>query len=194
MKWIAYFIGFFIVWLLLSAEEVVEHPAGILVEQLPTQVSISHGSSFFVNDYRVTPVAEFKVRARVLSRENYRFDPGSDLSPLDLALGWGPMSDSAVLAQIDISQSNRFYWWHVDSFPIPRRDIEIHSANMHLIPSSDFVRDQFSYVQEGSIVEITGKLVNAQSEEGWRIKTSTTREDTGAGGCEVIWVEQLVIM
>ena len=57
--------------------------------------------------------------------------------PEDLALGWGRMSDSDVLAKIDITQSGRFYYWHVDDFPIPRREIETSSANMHMIPSDD---------------------------------------------------------
>ena len=134
MKWIFLAVGV-IAFLLFSSGEEVEHPPGILVATQPVQAVIKNAVPFFADDYRLTPVATFKIRARVLSRENYRFDTGSDLSPLDLALGWGPMSDSAVLSKIDITQSNRFYWWNVDSFPIPRADIERHSANMHLIPA-----------------------------------------------------------
>ena len=84
-------------------------------------------------------LAAFVVEARVLGRENYRFDAGAELAPVDLALGWRPMSDSAVLAEIAIHQRNRFYYWFTATFPIPRRDIEIHSANMHLIPASGAV-------------------------------------------------------
>ena len=55
--------------------------------------------------------------------------------PSHLALGWQQMSDSAVLDHIEVSQSNRFYSWSVRRFPIPRRAIEIESADMHLIPA-----------------------------------------------------------
>ncbi len=55
--------------------------------------------------------------------------------PSHLALGWQQMSDSAVLDHIEVSQANRFYSWSVRRFPIPRRAIEIESADMHLIPA-----------------------------------------------------------
>ena len=35
--------------------------------------------------------------ARVLGTERYRFDRASELSLVDLALGWGPMSDTRAL-------------------------------------------------------------------------------------------------
>jgi hypothetical protein len=54
------------------------------------------------------PLAGFSVAARVLSRENYDHGREADFSPVDLALGWGPMREDAVLARLDISQSGRF--------------------------------------------------------------------------------------
>jgi len=54
----------------------------------------------------------------------------SDLIPEDLALGWGPMSDNRVLRKIDISQSNRFYYWRAPAdSPIGKDSIITHSAN-----------------------------------------------------------------
>jgi hypothetical protein len=50
----------------------------------------------------LTSLASFDIRARVLARERYRFDRAADLSPIDLALGWGRMSESAVLDQLKI--------------------------------------------------------------------------------------------
>jgi hypothetical protein len=79
-----------------------------------------------------------------LSSERYSLGREADLSPVDLALGWGKMSDEAVLSKINITQSNRFYYWHVDAFPIPRREIEINSANMHMIPADDRIKKCWS--------------------------------------------------
>src|SRR6185369_12554143 len=59
--------------------------------------------------YRIAPLQSFSLEARVLASERYRFGREADLSPIDLALGWGAMSDSAVLADFDITQSGRFY-------------------------------------------------------------------------------------
>ena len=55
------------------------------------------------------PVAGFSIDARVLSREEYAVGREADLSPLDLALGWGPMRRDDVLSQLKISQGARFY-------------------------------------------------------------------------------------
>ena len=77
--------------------------------------------SLHMDGYRITPLQPFSIEARVLGREDYHFDAGAAVSPTDLALGWGPMADPQVLANIRIRQSNRWYHWQVDSLPIPRR-------------------------------------------------------------------------
>ena len=139
----------------------------------------------------MTTRAHFDITARVLSRKDYSGGADARLIPTDLALGWGRMSDSDVLAKIDISQSGRFYYWHVKEFPIPRREIETSSANMHMIPASEDVRRQLEQIRQGELVHITGFLVDASRADGWRWKTSLTRDDTGAGACELIYVERV---
>jgi hypothetical protein len=145
-------------------------------------------------EYRIVPLARFKVKARVLGSERYRFDREADLVPVDLALGWGPMSDSAVLEHIDIRQSERFYFWSVSRFPIPRRDIETHSANMHLIPATADVEDRIKGLREGDVISFGGFLVEVRSGDRWRWKSSLSRKDKGAGACELVWVEDLSVL
>ena len=40
----------------------------------------------------------------VIASTRHRFARGADLSPVDLVLGWGVMSDNKVLQQINFSQ------------------------------------------------------------------------------------------
>ena len=71
----------------------------------------------------------------VLSSESYHFEAESELVPTDLALGWGPMSDSSVLKRLHITQSGRWYeYTYRLPPPIPIAEIVSHSASMHLIP------------------------------------------------------------
>lgn len=173
-------------------DRAIERPPGVIAAAAPEQIPVTANSPPFQKDgYTLTALARFALTARVLGVERYRFDRAADLAPLDLALGWGPMSDSAVLSRIRISQGGRFYHWRADEFPIPRRDIEIHSANMHLIPATPEVEKQLKRARPGSIVQLSGYLVEARAGDGWRWASSMTREDTGAGACELIWVEQL---
>lgn len=143
--------------------------------------------------YRIHPLARFEIEARVLSKQTYRFDREAELAPVDLALGWGRMSDSAVLAGLDIEQRHRFYYWYTKTFPIPRREIETHSANMHLIPANRLIEKKLKAVRRGNIVKLSGFLAEAQAADGWRWTSSLTREDTGNGACELIWVERLEV-
>jgi hypothetical protein len=166
-------------------------PAGALAMEAPLQVDLPQGARLQHGDVTLLTRARFELTARVLSREDYRFDAGAALAPVDLALGWGRMSDSAVLAKIDISQGNRFYHWRVDEFPIPRREIETSSANMHMIPADDSVRRALERVRPGEVIRLQGFLVDASRPDGWQWHTSMTREDTGGGACELVYVENV---
>ncbi|MGP1664981.1 MAG: hypothetical protein ACTS5I_03510 [Rhodanobacter sp.] len=170
------------------------HPApGVLAAESPVQVNLDNGVQLQRGDTTLTTRAHFDITARVLSRKDYNWAAESSLVPVDLALGWGRMSDSEVLAHIEISQSGRFYYWRASTFPIPRREIETSSANMHLIPASKGIKRQLERVRSGQVVRIEGFLVNANRANGWHWNTSMTRNDTGAGACELIYVESITI-
>jgi hypothetical protein len=158
---------------------------------VPAQIDLGESNTLQRGDFRLQTRARFELIARVLSREDYRFDAGAALAPTDLALGWGRMSDSDVLSQIQVSQGNRFYHWHVDHFPIPRREIEQSSANMHMIPADDTARRELDHVRAGEVIHLQGFLVDASRADGWRWRTSMTRDDTGDGACELVYVESI---
>lgn len=171
----------------------VARDPGVLAPDAPEQVNLPAGVRLQRGDVELATRAHFDATARVLSREDYRFDAGAALAPTDLALGWGRMSDSAVLSHIAISQGYRFYHWQVRDFPIPRREIERSSANMHIIPADAGVRAMLARVRPGDVVRIEGFLVDARRADGWHWNTSLTRSDTGNGACELVYVESLTI-
>jgi hypothetical protein len=140
-------------------------------------------------EFMVSPLAGFSIEARVLGREDYRFDTGASLSPTDLALGWNAMANPDIYRRLDISQSNRwyFYRWGAEGPPLPVDEIVRSSANMHLIPGNEAVAQAMARVRPEQTVRIQGWLVEVQRENYlWR--SSTTREDSGDGACELIYV------
>ena len=170
----------------------IGRPAGVLVAEEPVQRQVYTSLLRQKNGYHIALLASFDIRARVIAAERYRFDRGAALSPVDLALGWGAMSDSDVLKQISISQGGRlFSWWVNKDYPVPRNVIETHSANMHMIPANDDIERRLKSIRAGNLVHITGYLVEATNNDGFRWKSSLTRTDTGAGACELVWVESL---
>ena len=158
-----------------------------------TGITASADRDWNAYGYTIKPLEKFAFEARVLRAEHYSTDRESQLAPVDLALGWGPMADPAVLAKISISQSNRFYYWHVDEWPLPRRDIETHSASMHMVPANAAVERTLRNVRSGQQVRFSGYLIEARAADGWHWKSSLTREDTGAGACELVWVEKITV-
>lgn len=144
-----------------------------------------------MNGYSLKVQASLDMEALVLHRRNYRWGEEADLSPTDLALGWGPMSDPAFLEKVKISQRSRYYFWKTKARGMKGRVI-VNSANMHIIPANEEVRKTLKDVREGDLVKLNGYLVNA-SKQNWRWTTSLSRSDTGGGACEVFLVEKLEI-
>jgi len=172
------------------AQRPIAHGPGVLIAEVPVQENMdSRAFTLRKDGYSVKPLAMFSLSARVLSRADYSWDAESKLAPVDLALGWGRMSDSTVLDKIDISQSGRFYYWRVREFPIPEREIVESSANMHLIPADGTIQREIERARIGDIVSFDGYLVEVDGPNGYKWVSSLTRSDAGAGACELVWVE-----
>ena len=170
------------------------HPPGVLVPDAPAQSALDSGVALPPKaGFTLAALARFSMSARVLGRADYHYDNGAKLAPVDLALGWGRMSDSAVLEKVDISQSIRFYHWQVRQFPIPEREIVESSANMHLIPADDAITRAIGRTRVGDVVSFDGYLVRANGPNGYTWTSSLTRSDSGDGACELVWVEHFAI-
>jgi hypothetical protein len=172
----------------------IVHPPGILVAERPRQSDPGRAAALDLEGYRLTRRARFEIRARVLSRRDYRWGDEADLAPVDLALGWGVMSDQAVLDRIEITQGGRWYFTRYQlPAPIPDRDIIRHSGNMHMVPASRSVLQALKKVRRGDIVRARGYLVDVDGASGFRWRTSLSRNDTGGGSCEIFYLEQFEI-
>jgi hypothetical protein len=187
-------IALYSVWQEVSMRP-VRWPAGVLAAADPQQSEPDNADPLDHGDFHLTPRAAFTAEVRVLARERYRLGALAEASPLDLAVGWGPMSDTAVLDQLEIGQANRFYFWHYDGEepPIPRAEIETHSANWHLIPESDAVWKTLKRIRVGDVVQLEGELVDVERPDVGVMRTSVSRDDTGAGACEVVLVRSAAV-
>jgi hypothetical protein len=168
----------------------IDRPVGVLVDRVPVQTP-TNAAPFAFGEFEITPRANYDIEARVLSVEPYTMDGGAKLSPIDFAVGWGPMSDTAVLDHFRIDQGARFFTIYPDETAIDLRTALLSGANMHLIPSTGRVRDQLEDVRPGNLVRLKGYLVNAAGPNGYAWNSSLTREDTGAGACELFYVESV---
>ena len=178
------------VWWLWPAGE-LRHEPGVRLDREPQQQPIAPQVVGAFKKYTITAVAAYAIEARVLHTKHYWAD-GNDLVPYDVAVGWGAMSDQAVLDGLSISQANRFFfyeWWNQP--PIPRGEIECHAANMHVIAANKNVATAVKRLRRGEFVAMRGYLVNVSGPDGFYWNTSLRRDDTGNGACEVFYVESI---
>ena len=165
-------------------EKEIDYPPGVLVSEIPKQNNLTNGKEWQVDEFKIKALAEYSISARVLSLNFYSLGKESELSPVDLALGWEKMSDQSILDRIEISQSGRWYHWESEDLPIASSEISKSSANVHIIPKDDSVKDKIDELCKGSLIKMKGYLVEIHSDNGWHWKSSLTRDDTGGGACE----------
>lgn len=164
------------------------YATGVSVRNAPVQQAIDEHPLIEVDDFEIQPFADFQLEALILGRRDYHRGTEARLSPIDLALGWGPMAEQSVVDLVSIRQSGRFYYWQVESYPIPRSAIIENSANMHLIPANPAVFAELQRAEKDKRIRLRGLLVNISRADGWQWRSSTTRSDTGNGACEIILV------
>lgn len=166
-------------------------PNGVLAPGEPVQRMVEGAPLLELRGHELTPLASYEITARVLSTRRYWFDREARLAPIDLALGWGPMSNSGVLEDLSISQSARAFHWSAREMPLEQDQLESHSANVHTIPATAAIEHQLAALHAGDVVTLTGMLVQARATDGWTWTSSLSRTDTGDGACELLLVTQL---
>lgn len=167
------------------------YPPGVLLPDEPAQSGAPDKQWTLHEKYQVKALAAYDVKARVLSRKRYRSDPQAAVSPLDLFLGWGPMTDQAVIDQLRFSQYGRWAYWKCRQLPLTSAEIMHHSANTHIIPANKQVRQQCLRLGKGDLVQLRGYLVEVTNEHGEKWRSSLSRTDAKNGACEVFWVEEV---
>ena len=65
---------------------------GVLIPYEPEQNNLGPSTAWRYQDAKVTPLAEFRIRARVLLTSHYWWGREASVSPVDLTLGWRLMS------------------------------------------------------------------------------------------------------
>ncbi len=192
---IACIIGYFI-----YSQGVRRAVAGI---EDPVQTEDIGNEQITVGGYNVLINYEYAydIKALVVSTHNYYgLGLGDKLAPKDLALAWGPVAEYNDRIDFHWAQSGRWYRWHTSSYeeilPVGgEAGVSLHSANNHLIPADNTIRRKIKKVRKGDYIRIKGHLANVYGSnskgDSFQWNSSTTREDTGDGACELIYVTDI---
>ena len=159
----------------------------------PITMHVERGKKKFVLEL----THRFEISGRVLSAEHYNVTWTNDFFDVDLGLVWGPRIED-LLERFHFHQDGRWLFWR-SSEPVSDEDrayVNAHSGNEHLIPKegSRRVDHAIRWVEKGDTVRISGHLVVIRN-SAWQelARSSTSRDDTGGGACEIVYVEEIQI-
>jgi hypothetical protein len=196
MPWITIFLliaSIFGAWHWWTSEREVTRPPGVLANAEPRQEDLDAPRRFEHKGYALTARARYDITARVLRKEIYRLDGGAGLAPVDLGVGWGPMSDTSIVERLEFSQMGRFFYWQPRDagFPLTPQALITHAAQMHMVPANAAIEARLKTLRPGQVVTVAGWLIDIRGPGGFTWNTSLRRDDTGNGACEIVYVESL---
>lgn len=150
--------------------------------------------------YRVEPIHAYELTGMIVS---YRHHDGETsrmhrrandhLNMADLCVVWGDTAQSRYLDRLEfwngiftcnVHTSDRAAWGSFDMTEL---------SNNHLLSADEDIRDRVLDVRIGDQVYVRGVLASYGS-GGSKRGTSTTRDDTGNGACETIFIDEFEIV
>lgn len=172
----------------------IERKPGLWAPEAPLQVEVSGVKPWKFKGFVITPRASWDATGRVLHTNRYYIGTEAKLSPLDIGIGWGRMSDGAILNKIRFGHRRRYLTWRSDEWPLEFQEVNSSASNMHCIPATKSLERRLKRVEIDDLVRITGYLVNVARPDGWHWNTSLSRTDQAGGACELVWVENVVVL
>ncbi len=162
---------------------------------MPTQVALDPPQEIeIVRDgasYRIRKTHRYRVVGQVVSVATYTLTFANAFFDVDLGLAWGDHVE-ALTRRFTFHQDHRWLFWRSDG-PVSdeaRLDVTTHVGNQHVIPASANLDRAVRSARVGDRVVLDGHLVTVLTHDGIELATSSTRrDDTGAGACEIVWVE-----
>jgi len=147
----------------------VGQPPGILAPDPPAVTAPPEKAPVFERDGHVmTGLAQFKAKARVVSIERYGKDRQAKIAPLDIALGWGALSDTTTFKGVDVGQTERRVVFESYDPKLPKEVVAAHLLNLHVIGADADMDKRLRDLRRGNIVEVEGWLVEVRGSDGWR--------------------------
>lgn len=116
------------------------------------------------------------------------------LNAADVCVVWGANATSLDLNIFDFWNGQFTCFFRTRDEQAWRRFDPSGLANNHLITEDPYIRDLIDQVEIGDQIRIRGWLANYRQGDGSVRGTSTSREDTGNGACETIYVREFQIL
>ena len=154
----------------------ISHGPGELAPDKPKFEYLRDTPVIEYQSYSLQPKMKFSGQVRVLSKKRYFLDEFKSISPYDIVIGWGEMSDERNIEFIKFRLDSREANLDYIRPPLPEKSIYEQAELIHIIPSSEEISTTISQLKQGSIIKIEGLYVDAESENSlnWSTYVSHT--------------------
>lgn len=148
--------------------------------------------------YLVNPRFDYELTGMVVSFHNsFAYNDyahkewGDYLNIMDMCVLWGSNLDGNLYKKFKFTNMNWtcFYKTGDDTAWHEFKQNEI--SNNHLLVEDQAITKLARTIGVGDQIDIKGYLVDYSAANGFNRKTSVTREDTGQGACEVVYLTDL---
>lgn len=166
----------------------------ISAQSTPVQAEITPFTVDLGFGFQGIATHRYTIAGQVLLRRPYTWDATAEISPLDLAIGWGVMATPETRDNFALTGGKRIV--HIRGTDPTKDPWPIMSlwSNTHIIPASDAVRDAAQALQPGQRVRLHGYLMKVSGARGLIWEGSTSRDDRGFSACEIMLVERIEII
>lgn len=151
-------------------------------------------------DYVVNPLFEYELYGLVVSYRHHDGDSqlherwNDHLNMMDLCVIWSDTALSQHLNDLDFWSGQFTCNVKTDSDEAWNNFNMSQLSNNHLLSIDPIMRDRVQDVSIGDQIHLKGWLASYSSAGGQNRGTSTTRDDTGNGACETIYLQDFNII
>lgn len=180
----------------------------VLNNPIQTETADKNPIQFTKNDfrYKLTPLYDYEINTLIVHKMDYTWFSiykTDSVFPMDLCTIWGRnVKDKTYQDKsLKFSQDIRYCFAQWQS-NLNFNNNEV--ANNHLVTNDEALEKKLKKISVGDQVKIKGQLVNIEATnlgepgrydpEKINWETSTTREDTAAGACEIIYLKNIEII
>ena len=153
--------------------------------------------------YQIRPVADYDIQGLVVSLHHadawwdWIHDASKDhLNVVDICVVWGANAQAGAYQKMSFS-SGQFVCYASTRDTDAWQPAYIRAlSNNHLLSDTPHILQQLKNVKVGDQIRLQGQLVEYAHNAGFAFTrgTSTSRDDTGNGACETIFVRDIQVL
>lgn len=196
------FVGALICWIIANHEShEIRPPLRAPPEMSVDPIQTPTASPPFIakrggENYEIEPVAEYEITGLVVQlhdsmswQDSTHLQAKDFINTRDLCVVWGDNLKNDIYRRVRFSHGDWTCYYQAFDAETFRLFKGNQLSNNHVLPATDSIAANMEKIEIGDQITLKGMLVNYQrAQHPPPRKTSTTRDDTGNGACEIIWV------